>query len=84
MDSGTVRLHIKNVVFILGKINHTKTARASLVAQMVKNLPAMRETRVQSPGREDPLENFMDWQATACEVAESNTVHPTHTFTYLK
>ena len=30
---------------------------ASLVAQMVKNLPAMQETQVQSLGREDPLEN---------------------------
>ena len=29
---------------------------ASLVAQMVKNPPAMQETRVQSLGREDPLE----------------------------
>ena len=29
---------------------------ASLVAQMVKNLPAMQETWVQSLGREDPLE----------------------------
>ena len=29
---------------------------ASLVAQMVKNLPAMRETWVQSLGWEDPLE----------------------------
>ena len=28
----------------------------SLVAQMVKNLPTMWETRVQSLGREDPLE----------------------------
>ena len=28
----------------------------SLVAHMVKNLPAMRETRVQSLGREDHLE----------------------------
>ena len=28
----------------------------SLVAQMVKNLPAMRETWVQSLGWEDPLE----------------------------
>ena len=31
----------------------------SLVAQMVKHLPAMRETRVRSPGREDPLEKEM-------------------------
>ena len=30
--------------------------RASLVAQTVKNLPAMQETWVQSLGREDPLE----------------------------
>ena len=32
-----------------------RTNRASLVAHMVKNLPAMRETWVQSLGREDPL-----------------------------
>ena len=30
--------------------------RASLVAQMVKNLPAMQETWVRSLGQEDPLE----------------------------
>ena len=29
---------------------------ASLVAQMVKNLPAMQETWVRSLGQEDPLE----------------------------
>ena len=29
---------------------------ASLVAQLVKNLPAVQETRVQSLGWEDPLE----------------------------
>ena len=29
------------------------------VAQMVKNLPAMQETRVQSLGQEDPLEKEM-------------------------
>ena len=31
----------------------------SLVAQMVKNLPAMQETWVRSLGREDPLEKGM-------------------------
>ena len=30
--------------------------KASLVAQMVKNLPAMLETQVQSLGQEDPIE----------------------------
>ena len=33
--------------------------RASLVAQTVKFLPAMQEIRVQSLGREDPLEKEM-------------------------
>ena len=35
------------------------TQRASWVAQMVRNLPAMQETRVQSLGQEDPLEKGM-------------------------
>ena len=33
--------------------------QASLVAQMVKSLPAMQETRVQSLGREESLEKEM-------------------------
>ena len=33
--------------------------RASLVAQMVKNLPTMQETWVRSLGWEDPLEKEM-------------------------
>ena len=32
---------------------------ASLVAQLVKNLPKMQETWVRSPGQEDPLEKEM-------------------------
>ena len=32
---------------------------STLVAQMVKNLPAVRETQVQSLGRENPLEEAM-------------------------
>ena len=32
---------------------------ASLIAQLVKNLPAMQETQVQSLGWEDPLEEEM-------------------------
>ena len=63
--------------------------RASLVAQMVKNLPAMRETGVQSLGWEDPLEKGMEahpsilawripidrgaWQATVHGIAKSQT-----------
>ena len=39
--------------------------RASLVAHMIKNLPAMQETQVQSLGQEDPLEKGM---ATHCST----------------
>ena len=38
---------------------------ASLVAQMVKNPPAIQETQVQSLGLEDPLEKGM---ATLCSI----------------
>ena len=41
-----IYLHLKLVIL----------KRASLVAQLVKNLPAMWETWVQSLGLEDPLE----------------------------
>ena len=37
---------------------------ASLVAQMVKNLPAMQETWDQSLGQEDPLEEEMGTHAS--------------------
>ena len=33
--------------------------RVSLIAQLVKNLPAMQDTQVQSLGQEDPLEKEM-------------------------
>ena len=36
--------------------NYKLSLGASLVAQMVKNLPASQETRVQSLGWKDPLE----------------------------
>ena len=38
---------------------HLLQRGASLAAQVVKNLPAMQETQVQSLGREDPLEREM-------------------------
>jgi len=53
---------------------------ASLVAQLVKNLPAMRETWVQSLGWEDPLEkemathsSILAWRITVHGVAKSWT-----------
>ena len=66
--------------------NHLQSFRASLVAQTVKNPPAMQETQVRSLDRQDPLEketatplqysclkNPTDrgaWQATVHGVAE--------------
>ena len=45
--SNSFCVFLKHVYFVL---------RASLVIQMVNNLPAMQETKVQSQGQEDPLE----------------------------
>ena len=42
-----MKLYLKGIMTSYG---------ASLVAQMIKNLPAMPETWVQSLGQEDPLE----------------------------
>ena len=56
--------------------------RASLVAQMVKNLPAMQETWVQSLGREDALEeglathsSILAWRIPMGRGAWWATVH---------
>ena len=38
----------------------------SLVAKLVKSLPAMQETWVQSLGREDPLEKGMATYSSSC------------------
>jgi len=37
----------------------SRQGRASLVAQRVKNLPAVQETRIRSLGQEDPREKAM-------------------------
>ena len=46
-----VVIHIHNGILLSHKMEWV-----SLIAQLVKNLPTMRETWVQSPGWEDPLE----------------------------
>ena len=48
--------------------------RASLMAQMVKNLPAIQETQVRYLGWEDPLER--NWQPTP--VFLPGEVHQSH------
>ena len=42
------------LVYLLASVS--LSCRASLVAQLVKNLPAMQETRVQFLSQEEPLE----------------------------
>ena len=56
--------------------------RAFLVAQMVKNLPAMQETQVWSLGGEDPLEkgmatysSILAWRIPWTEEPGRSTVH---------
>ena len=62
-------------------LDNTDT-RASLVAQMVKCLPAVRETQVRSLGREDPLEkemathsNILAWRIPMDRGTWWTTVH---------
>ena len=55
---------------------------SSLVAQLVKSLPSIQETRVQSLGHEDPLEkemaihyNILAWRIPWTKGAWWATVH---------
>ena len=65
--SGRIRkLSSKLLILIKGVI---LTLKACLVSQLVKNPPAMQETRVRSLGWEDPLEkgkathsSILDWK----------------------
>ena len=54
---------------------HTHTHMASLVAQMVKNLPAMRETWVWSLGQEDLLEKETGSQRVGHNWVTSLYIH---------
>ena len=72
----------------------TYSERSCLLAQMVKNLPEVRETWVQSLGQEDPLENEMAtsclgnpmdggaWQTTVHGVANSQNQLSNFTFNF--
>ena len=60
-----MEIHRHNILLLL----HSVEEGASLVAQMVKNLPAMQDAQVQSLGGEDPLEkevatrsNILAWR----------------------
>ena len=55
---------------------------ASLVAQMVKNLPATQETRVQSLGWEDALDMVQSLQFCACIIMCIN-IHRGYIYVYI-
>ena len=64
------------------KIFIYRSLRASLVAQLVKNPPAMQETWIRSLGREDPLEkgmathsSILAWRITMDRGAWQAIVH---------
>ena len=50
--------------------------RASLVAQTIKNLPAMQETQVRSLDKEDPLEKGMTTHSSILVWRISGTEEP--------
>ena len=57
-------------------INTNFITRVFLLAQMVKNLPAMQETRVQSLGQEDPLEKGMATHSSVLAWRIPGTAEP--------
>ena len=68
MDRGAGRAAVHGVAKSRTRLSdraHRRMSWASLVAQMVKSLPAMHKTQVQSLGWEDPLEKEI---ATHCSV----------------
>ena len=55
---------------------HDQGYGASLVAQMVKNLPAMQEAWVRSLGRKDPLEKGMATHSSSLAWRIEQTEEP--------
>ena len=63
-DNHFAFLHFFFLGMVLVTAAYTVYIMTSLVAQMVKNLPAMQETQVWSLGQEDPLEKKMATHST--------------------
>ena len=54
---------------------HVGNVWASMVAKMIKNLPAVQETQVRSLSREDPLEKVMATHSSVDRGSGQATVH---------
>ena len=85
-DGGAWRAAVYGVAWSQTRLkqlsNSKMEVRASLVAQMVKNLPTMQKTWVRSLGLEDPLEegvathsNVIAWRIPMDREASWATVH---------
>ena len=57
-------VYVQNIADTLEDDLVTYKTRASLIAQLVKNLPAIQETWVQFLGQEDPLEKGKSTHST--------------------
>ena len=75
-----MKVEEKNLERLSFRRQHNRRVWASLVAQTVKNLPAIQETHVQSLGQEDALEkkiathsSILAWRIPWTEVTESWT-----------
>ena len=75
VDSWTAAVSLQSLP-LWSQYHHLYFHQASLVAQMVKNLPAVQETHVQSLGQEDPLEkeiathpSILAWEIPRTEEA---------------
>ena len=58
------------------KLGYTQWQEASLIAQLVKNLPAMEDTRVRFLLWEDPLEKEMATRSSILAWGISSTEDP--------
>ena len=65
-----------NFIFILKIDKYKLTGRASLIAQLVKNLLAMQETLVRFLGQEDPLEKEMATHSSVLAWRNPGTREP--------
>jgi len=59
VDRGAWQATVHRISKSRTQLKRLRTCEFFPVAQMVKNLPAMQETQIQSLDREDPLENGM-------------------------
>ena len=78
----SIQTRTKALVYLCGRtesdtteVTQQQQQQASLVAQMVKNLPTMQEAWVQSMGWEDPLEKGMATHSSTQSMGSQRVGH---------